>query len=94
MTEKSASIHLFGSIEAVQPKGLLWQARQYSVSKLAIALSDFTVAVWVFLSIRAFHGWITALMAIATLLYACLMCWKGQTSRRRIKNGADPQENI
>ena len=74
MAAQAASVQLFGSIGAVQPKGFLWQARQYSVSKLAIALSDFTVVVWVFLSIRAFHGWITALMAIATLLYACLMC--------------------
>jgi hypothetical protein len=79
---ESASVHLFRDREPVQAKFFLWRARQYSVSKLAIALSDFTVAVWVFLGVRALHGWETVLMAIVALLYASLMCWKGRTSRR------------
>jgi hypothetical protein len=54
----------------------------YSVSKLAIALSDFTVVVWGFLGVRAFHGWATVLMAIVVLLYACLMCWQGRNTKR------------
>ena len=73
-------MQLFRNREPVQAKFLLWRASQYSVSKLAIALSDFTVVVWVFLGVRALHGWETVLMAIVALLYACLMCWKGRTS--------------
>ena len=78
--EQSASVQLFQSKEAVQAKFFAWQARQYSVSKLAIALSDFTVLVWLFLGVRGFHGLWTVLMANATILYAGLMCWKGRTS--------------
>jgi hypothetical protein len=59
--ERSASVQLFHNREAVQAKFFLWQARQYSGSRLAIALSDFTVVAWVFLGIRAYQGWVTAL---------------------------------
>jgi hypothetical protein len=80
--EEAASVHLFRGREPVQQKFALWQARQYSVSKLAIALSDFTVVAWGFLGVRAFHGWATVLMAIVVVLYACLMCWQGRTTKR------------
>ena len=76
-------MQLFQNREPVQPKFFLWQARQYSVSKLAIALSDFTVIVWVFLGISAFHDWLTAIMAIVTIIYAGLMCWRGRTSSQK-----------
>lgn len=83
LAAQAASVQLFQNREPVQPKFFLWQARQYSVSKLAIALSDFTVIVWVFLGISAFHDWLTAIMAIVTIIYAGLMCWRGRTSSQK-----------
>jgi hypothetical protein len=56
----------------------------FSVSRLAMALSDFTVAVWVVLVLRAlpgshsldyFNDWIAYLIPVATLIYGVIM-WK------------------
>lgn len=44
---------LFSNSEPIQKKGI-WGASKYSVSKLAVALSDFTVIIWVVLMIKAF----------------------------------------
>ncbi len=47
------NVHLFWDRETVEPKFWLWQAREYSVSKLTIALSDFTLLVWLFLAAKS-----------------------------------------
>jgi len=44
---------LFRNREPLQRKGF-WGAQTFSVSKLAIAMSDFTVLVWVVLAVKAF----------------------------------------
>lgn len=44
---------LFSNHEPLQPKGF-WGAGNFSVTKLAIAMSDFTVLVWIVLAIKAF----------------------------------------
>jgi hypothetical protein len=44
---------LFANREPIQHKGI-WGAQTFSVSKLAIALSDFTVLVWIALAIKSF----------------------------------------
>jgi hypothetical protein len=54
--EAAIGIKLFTKVEPVRRSGWIWQARRYSVSKLAIALSDFTVLVWVFLASAASPG--------------------------------------
>jgi hypothetical protein len=45
--------HLFSNHEPIQRKGL-WGARTFSVTKLTIALSDFTALTWIALAVRAF----------------------------------------
>jgi hypothetical protein len=44
---------LFSNHEPLQPKGF-WGAGNFSVTKLAIAMSDFTVLVWIVLTFKAF----------------------------------------
>ena len=46
-------VHLFTNREAILRKGP-WGARAFSVTKLAIALSDFTALTWLALAVRAF----------------------------------------
>jgi hypothetical protein len=46
-------VHLFSNIEPLKHNGF-WGGRRFSVSRLAIALSDFTVLVWLALAINAF----------------------------------------
>jgi hypothetical protein len=46
-------VHLFANREPIQRKGL-WGARPFSVTKLAIALSDFTALTWIALAVKAF----------------------------------------
>lgn len=46
-------VALFSHHEPLQHKGF-WGARTFSVTKLAIALSDFTVLVWIALAVKAF----------------------------------------
>jgi hypothetical protein len=45
--------HLFENREPIKRKGF-WGARTFSVSRLTIALSDFTVLIWIALGLRAF----------------------------------------
>ena len=46
-------VDLFSNREPLKRNGL-WGARRFSVSRLAIALSDFTVLVWIALAVKAF----------------------------------------
>jgi hypothetical protein len=46
-------VDLFANREPLQPKGF-WGAQTFSVSRLTIALSDFTVLVWIALAAKAF----------------------------------------
>jgi len=72
---------LFHRVEPVKDPGWLSGCR-YSVSKLTIALSDFTVAVW---AVLAFKAWTqpgdglclnaSALLLTGTILYVGLILW-------------------
>jgi hypothetical protein len=79
---------LFGKEGEVQDKGWWLSAKRYSVSKLAIALSDFTSLVWLaliydWLSKRLGICEIPPLLAVsAAILYAVLMVVKCRTSPR------------
>jgi hypothetical protein len=42
--------------ETLKKKGVVWGARHFSVSGLAIALSDFVVVIWIGLAYKAFPG--------------------------------------
>jgi hypothetical protein len=80
---------LFSRHEPIETKKFfLWRAREYSVSKIAIALSDFTLGIWVFLAIKMIVAsmidpsrcWILLALAVLTIGYAGLMVRKGRTS--------------
>src|SRR5262249_22402536 len=97
--EQQALEHrLLENPELTQKHFSLWASRNYSVSKLLIALSDFTLLIWVFLGLEALAGrgitprpWrVMILLTIVTLAYAGLMLWKGQTSARRIQAESPP----
>jgi hypothetical protein len=66
-----------------------WGARRYSVSKLAIALSDFVVLVWLCLAYKANpfandHSTFLSFIALAvTLFYACAMLWWGRSTSKQ-----------
>jgi hypothetical protein len=78
---------LFSNREPLLEKGP-WGAREFSVSKLAIALSDFTVFVWGVLVVKAFPtaswgappgNW-AVLLVVLTGGYALWLYWCGRTS--------------
>lgn len=77
---------LFSHIQPRQPKGL-WSGQRYSVSKLTIALSDFTVFIWIFLAEKAFQNLaavpqfvpISAVVAIVTAIYSIVMLVWGRS---------------
>jgi hypothetical protein len=75
---------LFSNWEPMLEKGF-WGARLYSVSKLAIAISDFTVVVWIVLigetfpSIRALPISFSKVALAATAIFIVLLFTWGQT---------------
>lgn len=82
-------VPLFSRIEDLQPKGF-WGGYRYSVSKLAIALSDFTVIIWILLAAKAFpslpavpqYVQISVAVAIGTAIYIVFMLVFGRSGRR------------
>jgi hypothetical protein len=97
--EQQALEHrLFENAEPAQKLSWLWAARKYSVSKLVIALSDFTLLIWLFLGLEALVGrgitprpWrVMILLTIVTIAYAGLMLWKGQTGAMRLQAESPP----
>jgi hypothetical protein len=80
---------LFGSMEPVQRAGWFGASR-YSVSRLAIMLSDFTVLIWLGMIFRLVRwtpdvrsgDWWLAFALIGTMLF-CLMMLRVGRSRRR-----------
>lgn len=69
---------------------LWWGEWRYSVSRLAMALSDFTVGLWVVLGAKAIPGipWPKCLSAscvipIVTALYVIAMLWWGRSGKRQ-----------
>lgn len=80
---------LFANREPIQRKGP-WGAQTFSVSKLAIALSDFTVVVWIALAIKAFPPksqstqtfWESCAATIVTTLYVGLLFTCRQSERK------------
>jgi len=72
-------VNLFNNREPRDPKGF-WGARTFSVTKLAIALSDFTALTWIALAVKAFpfdkaHTVpdFSVIAAVATLVYIALL---------------------
>jgi len=72
-------VGLFANREPRQPKGF-WGAWTFSVSKLTIALSDFTVLVWIVLATKAFpfpelaaFKYCAAIAAGVTAIYVVLL---------------------
>jgi hypothetical protein len=72
-------VRLFANREPVQHKGL-WGARAFSVTKLAIALSDFTALTWIALAVRAFPldkmptiPCFSVIAAVVTIAYIALL---------------------
>jgi hypothetical protein len=70
---------LFKNREPILNKGP-WGARAFSVTKLAIALSDFTVLTWIALAVRAFPldkmptvPDFSLIVAVATIAYIALL---------------------
>ena len=98
---------LFKVQEGVRSKGVWLSARKYSVSKLTIALSDFTSFLWV--SIVLYHVWLLwgaskdiygllpwakGLFIIASFVFVGLMFWKGKSSPPKgKKEGANGYDN-
>jgi hypothetical protein len=92
---------IFENPEPPQKHFSLWASRNYSISRLLIALSDFILLIWVFLGLEALVGrgitprpWrVMILFTIVTIAYAGLMLWKGQTGARRIQAEAPPDSS-
>jgi hypothetical protein len=81
-------VHLFSNLEPIQRKGI-WGAARFSVSKLTIALSDFTVLTWLALTIKAApkltlwpSDWYLIAITAATVLFVALMLPFARVSRR------------
>lgn len=86
------NVHLFSNIEPVEYKGWLGAAR-FSVSKLAIALSDFTVLVWIILVWKALPNrfrlfiktpdQISTLLIAITIVYIFVLFLWGRSGKKR-----------
>jgi hypothetical protein len=80
---------LFSNWEPVKRKGF-WGAAKFSVSKLAIALSDFTVLIWLVLIwkvnplqaqiVAAFTSSLGSALTVITLIYIAILLIRGRTS--------------
>jgi hypothetical protein len=80
-------VPLFSNPEPVQKKGF-WGAARFSVSKLAIALSDFTVLIWIVLGAKAFplstvfeSAWLPVLALGVTVVYAASLFIGGRSTQ-------------
>jgi hypothetical protein len=80
-------VSLFANREPKQCKGI-WGAQTFSVSKLAIALSDFTVLVWIALAIKSFPSiplpYVlndVVIAAVVTIVYVALLFTCRQSER-------------
>ena len=78
---------LFSRIEPIKERAW-WGAARYSVSKLAIALSDFVVLIWLLLAVKASPvvqpgatAWSTVILAVSTLYVVALLVF-GRSKKR------------
>jgi hypothetical protein len=81
---------LFSKSEPVERKGTIWNARRFSVTKLTMALSDFSVCIWIFLAARVSPGvdwrnwdWQSMAVLIVTTGYVISMLIGGRSTPRR-----------
>jgi hypothetical protein len=82
--------NLFSNWEPLQRKGP-WGAAMFSVSRLAIAISDFTIFIWIALLVKAFPqnewgrpttNWAVLIILITVaFVFACFSPW-GRTRQR------------
>ncbi len=80
---------LFRKEGKVRPKNWWLRARRYSVSRLTIALSDFTAAIWLLLIAKTVP-WtfpiacknFSFLIPLGAICYTALMLWAGRSSPR------------
>jgi hypothetical protein len=83
---------LFSNPEPVQRKGF-WGAARYSVSKLAIALSDFTILIWIALGAKVFPSLtmpefasLSVIVVVLTVIYVAILLIGGRsTSQQNLK---------
>lgn len=82
--ENELGAPLFSNREPLQLK-CPWGAARYSVSKLTIALSDFTVLVWLALIARDWlpQVWFLKIMIGVTAVYALAVLFLARTSRQQ-----------
>jgi hypothetical protein len=80
-------VDLFANREPIQRKGF-WGAQTFSVSRLAIALSDFTVLVWIALALKSFPFLAlpaapndAVIAAVVTVVYVALLFTCRQSER-------------
>jgi hypothetical protein len=76
--------NLFSNWESLQKKGP-WGAAMFSVSRLAVALSDFTILIWLALLVKAFpqsewgrpsaHWAILIVLVTIAFILACFSPW-------------------
>lgn len=88
LEQEALGLRLFSRIEPRQDKGF-WGASRFSVTKLAIALSDFTLLIWMAAVARLLEidpaGKVDAVRAVAvtiTALYATWMLAAARTASR------------
>jgi hypothetical protein len=93
-------VNLFSNREPLQTKGF-WGAQVFSVTRLAIALSDFTVLVWVALAVSAFPAYtpkapfVTASISAAVTITYCgflLKCRQSVRNSRQSQLGKSSKE--
>jgi hypothetical protein len=97
---KTVEVAVFGdefySREIQNPDQRVWGALRYSVTKLAIALSDFTILVWLVLIFKASPfaknaGWTCleiAMVSVAILYVIGMLVGTGRTSGSNLTLGA------
>ena len=68
-----------------------WGAWRYSVSKLAIALSDYVILIWVFIVVTQVVSYMSIevlLITVFTVIYSMLILIKGRTNIKKVgENG-------
>jgi len=97
--EQNVTGPLFKTQEPVQTKGIWLNARRYSVSKLAIALSDFTFLIWVSIvlyhllliigppiNLKCLTPFLKILLILGSFFYVILLLWKGRSTLTKDDN--------
>jgi hypothetical protein len=78
---------LFRVDDVIVPQRGFWGSRSYSVTRLTMALSDFSVLIWMTLATKAAHasGWsvYSMLFLVTAVAYAVVMILKTSVDRNK-----------